>query len=73
MVLEERYKSTNNFIMHFISQDINAFKYVVQFANMNIIKKIKSPEISRNFLRSLRFAIDHLKVKGGLPLFTWTR
>jgi len=57
---------TNNFIRHFIFADINAFRYVVQIANMNIIKKIESSEITRNFLKSLRFALDNLKVKGDM-------
>lgn len=57
---------TNNFIRQFIFEDINAFRYVVQFANMNIIKKIESSELTRTFLKSLRFALDNLKVKGDM-------
>ena len=53
---------TDNFVKSFVSNDINAFRYLCQLANMNILKKIESSEITRQTLTSYRFAIDHLKI-----------
>lgn len=54
---------TKNFIRHFALEDINAFRYLIQLANMNVIKKIETSEITRRILRNYRFAIDHLKIR----------
>lgn len=57
---------TNNFIRHFAIEDINAFRYLIQLANMNVIKKIETSEITRKILRNYRFAIDHLKIRNDI-------
>jgi len=51
---------TDNFVRDSLSNDVNAFKYLYQFANMNIIKKIESSELSRHELDDFRAAIDGL-------------
>jgi nanoRNase/pAp phosphatase (c-di-AMP/oligoRNAs hydrolase) len=51
---------TDNFVRDSLSNDINAFKYLYQFANMNTIKKIESSELSRHALNDFRVAIDGL-------------
>jgi nanoRNase/pAp phosphatase (c-di-AMP/oligoRNAs hydrolase) len=51
---------TNNFVRASIPNDINAFRYLYRFANMNIIKKIESSEMTRRTLTSLKLAMDRL-------------
>ncbi len=51
---------TDNFVRDSLSNDVNAFKYLYQFANMNIIKKIESSELSRHALDDFRAAIEGL-------------
>jgi len=51
---------TDNFVRDSLSNDVNAFKYLYQFANMNTIKKIESSELSRHTLDDFRVAIDGL-------------
>ncbi len=51
---------TANFVRDSLSNDINAFKYLYQFANMNTIKKIESSELSRHTLKDFRLAMDRL-------------
>jgi nanoRNase/pAp phosphatase (c-di-AMP/oligoRNAs hydrolase) len=52
---------TDNFARHATTQDINAFRYLYSFANINIIKKIESSELNRKTLQSIRRAIDNLR------------
>ena len=52
---------TDNFARHATTQDINAFRYLYSFANINIIKKIESSELNRKTLQSIRKAIDNLR------------
>jgi len=51
---------TNNFVRDSLSNDVNAFKYLYRYANMNTIKKIESSELSRHALDDFRAAIDGL-------------
>ncbi|MCG6877861.1 MAG: DHH family phosphoesterase [Deltaproteobacteria bacterium] len=51
---------TGNFVRDSLANDINAFKYLYQYANMNTIKKIESSELSRHALDDFRTAIDGL-------------
>ena len=51
---------TDNFVRHSLPHDINAFRYLYQYTNINIIKKIESSEITKKTLNSLRFAMEHL-------------
>jgi nanoRNase/pAp phosphatase (c-di-AMP/oligoRNAs hydrolase) len=51
---------TDNFARPSAPNDINAFRYLYQFANTSIIKKIESSEMTRNTLKSFKTAIDNL-------------
>jgi nanoRNase/pAp phosphatase (c-di-AMP/oligoRNAs hydrolase) len=51
---------TDNFVRHSSPNDLNAFRYLYQFANTNIIKKIESSEITRKSLGSFRDAVERL-------------
>ncbi|MFC1822642.1 bifunctional oligoribonuclease/PAP phosphatase NrnA [Thermodesulfobacteriota bacterium] len=51
---------TANFIRECLPNDINSFRYLHNFVNMNIIRKIESSEITRKILSKLRLAIDRL-------------
>ena len=51
---------TENFARPSTPNDINAFRYLYQFANINIIKKIESSEMTRKTLASFRTAIESL-------------
>jgi nanoRNase/pAp phosphatase (c-di-AMP/oligoRNAs hydrolase) len=53
---------TNNFVRESLPNDINAFRYLYRFTNMNIIKKIESSEMTKQTLDSYRFAMDRLKL-----------
>jgi nanoRNase/pAp phosphatase (c-di-AMP/oligoRNAs hydrolase) len=51
---------TDNFVRASIPNDINAFRYLYRFANMNIIKKIESSEMTRKMLANFKLAMDRL-------------
>jgi nanoRNase/pAp phosphatase (c-di-AMP/oligoRNAs hydrolase) len=51
---------TDNFARPTTPNDINAFRYLYPFANINMIKKIESSEITRKSLNSLRVAMENL-------------
>lgn len=51
---------TDNFVRRSIPNDINAFRYLYPLANMNIIKKIESSEMTKKILASYRLAMDRL-------------
>jgi nanoRNase/pAp phosphatase (c-di-AMP/oligoRNAs hydrolase) len=51
---------TDNFARPTTPNDINAFRYLYPFANINMIKKIESSEITRKSLNSLRTAMENL-------------
>ncbi|MBW1914706.1 MAG: DHH family phosphoesterase [Deltaproteobacteria bacterium] len=51
---------TDNFIRSSTSHDINAFRYLYQYVNINIIKKIEASEMTRNSLESFKSAMDRL-------------
>ncbi|RLF60014.1 MAG: exopolyphosphatase [Thermoplasmata archaeon] len=51
---------TDNFIRPTLSNDVNAFRYLYTYANINIIKKIESSEITKKTLGSFRKAMDNL-------------
>jgi len=56
---------TNNFARPTTPADIKAFRYLYQFANINIIKKIESSELTKRTLGNFRTAIEDLTfVKG---------
>ncbi|MFA4916902.1 MAG: DHHA1 domain-containing protein [Syntrophales bacterium] len=51
---------TANFTRECLHNDIDAFRYLHSFANMNIIKKIESSEMTKKTLDKLHFAIEQL-------------
>ena len=51
---------TENFARPSLPNDINAFRYLYQFANLNILKKIESSELTRKTLNSFRTAMENL-------------
>ena len=51
---------TDNFARPSAPPDINAFRYLYQFANTSIIKKIESSEMTRNTLKSFKTALENL-------------
>ena len=51
---------TDNFVRKSLPNDINAFRYLYGFANMNIIKKIETSEIFKRTLSDFRFAMERL-------------
>jgi nanoRNase/pAp phosphatase (c-di-AMP/oligoRNAs hydrolase) len=51
---------TSSFVRASVSNDIKAFRYLYEYANLNIIKKIESSEITKKTLFSFKKAIDRL-------------
>ncbi len=51
---------TENFIRSSTSADMNAFKYLYPRANLHIVKKIESSEITKNTLNHFRMAMENL-------------
>ena len=51
---------TDNFVRDSTPNDINAFRYLFQFINVNIIKKIESSELTKNTLQNYRTAMNNL-------------
>lgn len=51
---------TNNFIRNTISNDIEAFRYLYEFANLNIIKKIESSELTKKSIPDFKAAMAKL-------------
>jgi nanoRNase/pAp phosphatase (c-di-AMP/oligoRNAs hydrolase) len=52
---------TNNFVRATVNRDMIAFRFLYEFANSNIVKKIESSEITRNTLARLKDAIKDLE------------
>ena len=51
---------TDNFIRECLPGDLNSFRYLHAFVNMNIIKKIESSEITKKTLSKFRLAMERL-------------
>jgi nanoRNase/pAp phosphatase (c-di-AMP/oligoRNAs hydrolase) len=51
---------TDNFARPTTPNDVNAFRYLYQFANINIIKKIESSEMTKETLSDFRTALENL-------------
>jgi nanoRNase/pAp phosphatase (c-di-AMP/oligoRNAs hydrolase) len=52
---------TDNFARPTTPNDINAFRYLYQFTNINLIKKIESSEMTRESLVYFRTAMENLE------------
>lgn len=64
---------TDNFVRDSTPNDINAFRYLFQFVNINNIKKIESSELTKKTLRDYRSAMENLtfiKDKVYIPMGT---
>lgn len=53
---------TQNFVRTTISNDLNAFRYLYRFANMNVVKKIEASEMTRSTLKSFQKAMERVKI-----------
>jgi nanoRNase/pAp phosphatase (c-di-AMP/oligoRNAs hydrolase) len=53
---------TNNFVRPTVDRDIKAFRYLYDFANPNIIKKIESSEMTRRTLSQFQEAMDSFQL-----------
>ncbi len=51
---------TDNFVRDSTPSDLNAFRYLFQFVNVNNIKKIESSELTRKTLANYRTAMENL-------------
>ena len=51
---------TDNFVRDSTPNDINAFRYLYQFVNINNIKKIESSELTRKTLQDYKTAMENL-------------
>jgi len=51
---------TNSFLRTTVTKDINAFRYLYEYANLNIIKKVESSEMTIKTLPSFQLAIERL-------------
>ena len=55
---------TNDFARPAISSDLDAFRYLYDFANLNVVKKIESSVMTAKTLQDVRVAIDNLSIYG---------
>jgi len=53
---------TDSFVRATVSNDIKAFRYLYEFANLNLIKKIESSEMTKKTLPSFKLAIERLSL-----------
>lgn len=53
---------TNDFVRATVARDMIAFRYLYDYANLNIIKKIESSEITRHMLTRLQKAMQALEL-----------
>jgi nanoRNase/pAp phosphatase (c-di-AMP/oligoRNAs hydrolase) len=60
---------TNNFVRETTPSDVIAFRYLYDFVNMNIIKKIESSELKKKMLPSFKKAIEKFTLLGDMAFF----
>jgi len=51
---------TNNFVRGTVANDINAFRHLYEHANLNIVKKIETSEITKKNLVDIKTAMEKL-------------
>jgi nanoRNase/pAp phosphatase (c-di-AMP/oligoRNAs hydrolase) len=51
---------TNSFARNTVSNDIKAFRYLYEYANLNIIKKVEASEMTKKTLSSFKKALERL-------------
>lgn len=54
---------TKNFERQVLPEDIKAFQYLFKHININILRKIESAEITKDFLRYYQIALSSLKIR----------
>jgi nanoRNase/pAp phosphatase (c-di-AMP/oligoRNAs hydrolase) len=59
---------TSNFVRETVAADMIAFRYLYDFVNLSIIKKIESTEFSRKTLARFKSAIERLVFFKGMAL-----
>ena len=59
---------TANFVREAQQNDINAFRYLYSFVNINTIKKIESSEITKETLCNYALAMNRLQLIGNIAL-----
>ena len=59
---------TSNFVRETVAADMIAFRYLYDFVNLNIIKKIESTEFSKKTLSRFKTAIERLVFFKGIAL-----
>jgi nanoRNase/pAp phosphatase (c-di-AMP/oligoRNAs hydrolase) len=53
---------TNDFVRPAIGKDLNAFRYLHDYANINVVKRFESSEMTRKTLKRFREAMDNLSI-----------
>lgn len=53
---------TNNFIRNTVTSDMKAFRHLYELANLNIVKKIESSEITQKNISDFKIALKKLKI-----------
>ncbi len=53
---------TDNFVRESLPNDVNAFRYLYKYVNMNVIKKIESSEMTVKTLEIFKEAMDRLVI-----------
>ncbi len=53
---------TDNFVRESLPNDVNAFRYLYKYVNMNVIKKIESSEMTVKTLETFKEAMDRLVI-----------
>ncbi len=51
---------TDNFVRASVVNDVSAFRYLYQYTNMHIVKKIESSEMTKKTLASYKIALERL-------------
>jgi nanoRNase/pAp phosphatase (c-di-AMP/oligoRNAs hydrolase) len=59
---------TDNFVRPTVNRDMIAFRYLYDFANLNIIKKVESSEMTRNTLSRFQKAMQELEFVGQMAV-----
>ena len=51
---------TDSFVRGSVDNDVSAFRYLYQYTNMNIVKKIESSELNKRMLAYFKLGLDNL-------------
>jgi len=56
---------TSNFERQTVIEDLKAFQFLFRHANIHLARRIEQAEISFDFLKYFRAALDHMKLRNG--------